>query len=61
MKDEGREREEEERQPAGWRCAGCGEKFYRDPGSSHAVHARDCDGVCRTCPVECGPIYAEGR
>ena len=50
--------EQEERQPTGWRCAGCGEKFRSDAGS-HAVHARDCDGSCRSCPVQCGPIYAE--
>ena len=53
--------EEEERQPAGWRCAGCGETFSQDQGGSHPVHASHCDGQCGDCPVECGPVYGEGR
>ena len=43
---------------APWRCSMCGERFDNsEPMRSHAVHARDCDGSCKSCPVECGPIY----
>ena len=42
-----------------WRCVGCGETFD-EPRHSHgrAGHAPDCNGECRSCPVEieCGPI-----
>lgn len=39
-----------------WRCRGCGEYFEHDPHGSHPVHAADCGGLCRSCPVECGPV-----
>lgn len=43
-----------------WKCEGCGEEFDAYPGIGHcrAEHASDCDGNCRSCPVEvhCGPI-----
>lgn len=41
--------------PDWWRCERCGEEFGEER-SSHAVHADGCDGSCKRCPVECGPI-----
>src|SRR5690606_26352255 len=41
-------------------CEGCGESFYvDDPTFDHAVHDRSCDGSCRSCPVQCGPIHID--
>lgn len=38
-----------------WRCAGCGETFD-DDRISHPRHDANCDGSCRRCPVQCGPV-----
>lgn len=42
-------------EPAYWRCEGCGEVFDA-PAFSHPRHDWSCEGECRYCPVECGPI-----
>lgn len=46
--------------PDWWRCERCGEEFGEDR-SSHAIHADGCDGSCKRCPVECGPISKVNR
>lgn len=38
-----------------YRCTSCGEYFDR-PTFSHAIHAIGCDGSCKKCPIECGPV-----
>jgi len=44
--------------PTWWRCTACGDEFDQDR-SSHAAHAQGCDGSCKKCPVECGPIVKQ--
>lgn len=47
-------------EPKRYRCAGCGERFTSDQGGVHPQHDPVCDGDCKYCPVECGPVVLEG-
>ena len=38
-----------------WICSNCREEFNQKT-YSHPVHDFRCDGSCKLCPVECGPV-----
>jgi len=41
--------------PERWRCYGCGMEFESET-HSHPVHSALCEGDCRYCPEQCGPV-----
>lgn len=38
-----------------WICTACGQEFEIET-FSHARHHPSCDGYCKNCPIECGPV-----